>query len=1435
MSTNTTTRIYQGTVVKVQVLDTEGKAQPSWKDLSTWREVLWSHHELFQDAVNYYTLALAAMALGAPRTSDEDNALRTWADQVRQTWVQATRGADRFEGPHRRLAAVLGLPEDKTDFDTAAAKVLAPSRATPEQRAAALKYLLTMKGDLNQICVEMLPWLATRAGKLHATSKSDKAQQEVTRQQIVRQYHQEADQQALERAHELDLGWFIAQRPAEEQYYQGNKAAEVLRGYFRKVAAKSPSVKALSDQFNKHLEVSCATLKILSPGRKTSGLYPFAALFKYFPTSETLAAFREATRALATGKHKEAVGNDPVAEARVDDQPHFDYFTNLACVTGAASEHDTRAVWFGFDLAAFIEAIKAPRRYWEDTKEREAAAQRIQNQIAAMEGRGQGVNSADDLSEPLPGFEGDQRITLLKKIVQQRLAWIAEAEGDQTPSASREYSIRERTLRGFAEIKRRWRAVAQQGNVTEQHLLDILAEEQSAHRDDFGSAAFYRELARSGFHSIWRDPGTQPWHADDPLAAWLLYQNLRADLEDKRRSIRFTPAHPIYSPRFFIFPKKSETKAPTSAKRLPKPGLESRHDAGQLSFTAGVLVQAGNKWTPTIMRIHYSAPRLCRDYLRFNKEASLYEAPWLQPMMAALGFDQATNKVNFANCRIILQPSEPKTIHLGFPLEVTLDNIHAAVGSAARWDQQFNQHPDGKKFYNASLRWPHELRAAQKAAQPWYERLARFSCVSVDLGQRNAGAFARLTARAESTAPTTPARFIGATPGKQWYATLDRAGLFHLPGENATVWRAQSRCDQRNAADSGKPFDFREELWGERGRPARPWELDETEELMHLLEATEVESSGSQRCSLLPDDWRTSLSFPEQNDKLLVALRRYHSRIARLHRWCWLLNDSEDRKKIAWKELAECDDTRLITAEVKERAARQDPRVAEDLAQQLRARLAAAPELLVRVANRILPLRGRSWRWERHPDAPPENPLYRLTQRGPALDSPDRPVWLRGQRGLSLARIEQIEELRKRCQALNQLQRRSIGKKAPARRDESVPDPCPDLLEKLEHLKEQRVNQTAHMILAEALGLRLAPPPADKKEQRRQRDLHGTYVKITDKNGQWIGPVDFIVIEDLSRYRSSQGRAPRENSRLMKWCHRAVRDKLHQLCEVFGIPVLETPAAYSSRFCSRSGVPGFRAAEVTAGFTKHGHWAWLAAKKDKSGLPTQEARQLLELDRQLCAAQSHLERSRTARLTSQPCPRCTFLLPMPGGPVFVPIVNTVSGSALQPAIMQADINAAINIGLRAIADPRVWSIHPLLRTQRAGATSTAHTRKRAAKTLQAPPAPQPQLVTREKRKFGHTPHPVTIQCAAEAQLDDVRQPNFFADLAGLETQVENHADSTSLTNPWTTATIQDPSLQYPMLHTSTFWGAVNALQWHRCMEINRARLECWGLDDDLKY
>jgi hypothetical protein len=309
------------------------------------------------------------------------------------------------------------------------------------------------------------------------------------------------------------------------------------------------------------------------------------------------------------------------------------------------------------------------------------------------------------------------------------------------------------------------------------------------------------------------------------------------------------------------------------------------------------------------------------------------------------------------------------------------------------------------------------------------------------------------------------------------------------------------------------------------------------------------------------------------------------------------------------------------------------------------------------------------------------------------------------------------------------------------------------------------------------------------------------YEKILSKNGQWIGPADFIVIEDLSRYRTSQGRAPRENSRLMKWCHRAVRDKLKQLCEVFGLPVLETPAAYSSRFCSRSGVVGFRAVEVGPAFENEAPWCWIK-EKQKEGKPTTEAEFVRALAEQVRDANS------TAKANMQK-PR-TLLAPISGGPIFVPFVAEVPGADLAPAIAQADINAAINLALRAIANPMLWNIHPRVRTA----------------------IEKGKLVTREKRKFSR-PRAIKFPSGSQLEAGESRQPNFFADVSGKvpghSFTVEDESGIRFVSGKALREILHDPAL-------------------HRCMEINATRLKGWGVatienknkngvdpTDDLKY
>ena len=327
-------------------------------------------------------------------------------------------------------------------------------------------------------------------------------------------------------------------------------------------------------------------------------------------------------------------------------------------------------------------------------------------------------------------------------------------------------------------------------------------------------------------------------------------------------------------------------------------------------------------------------------------------------------------------------------------------------------------------------------------------------------------------------------------------------------------------------------------------------------------------------------------------------------------------------------------------------------------------------------------------------------------------------------------RIEQIEILRKTLQSLNQIQRRKIGElpKRQRRGQEGgiprLPDCCPKLLDKIAELKKQRVNQLAHQILAEALGVRLRRAgPVKSDNERTASDIHGEYERIPSSHEPdgFRRPVDFIVLEDLEFYNTTVMRSRRENTRLMRWCRRHFRNKLKQLCEVFGIPVVETNPANTSKFCSRSGVAGFRAVEVGPGFERG--YVWNKALEQLKRHERKEIK-LEPDDLARCRAIKELveQVKATEKITAKNGRPRALLAPDGGGNLFVPIAaldkdyRPVSkgdpifryskpktenpNSALIPAIVQADIGAAINLGFRAIAEPTLWEVHQRLRTAR---------------------------------------------------------------------------------------------------------------------------------------
>ena len=334
------------------------------------------------------------------------------------------------------------------------------------------------------------------------------------------------------------------------------------------------------------------------------------------------------------------------------------------------------------------------------------------------------------------------------------------------------------------------------------------------------------------------------------------------------------------------------------------------------------------------VRLCYTAPRLLRDGLRKTENEPLNKEPWSQPMMEALGLKQEAVQ-EFTGCAVALMPellsNDERRFLLNFPLMLDPLEVQRAVFKAAGRDNLFATRHDArskkavfqsywkqqcagmkeKLFY---LRWPANKWPAEKEADAWYHRLSGFQCVSVDLGQRDAGAWALIEAKDTADFGQTkngkrPSRQIGTASGKTWNAAVRATGMFKLPGEDAFVRRHRTALDDRNPDDKEEGPAVREEFHGERGRLASEQEWKDSQAFCERLGFNQNDIA-----TILGTESKAK-SFPELNDDLLYVLRRTQSRLARWQRWSWMVQD-ESRQKEILAEIRDAKDTPTVWIDV---------------------------------------------------------------------------------------------------------------------------------------------------------------------------------------------------------------------------------------------------------------------------------------------------------------------------------------------------------------------------------------------------------------------------------------------------------------------------------------------------------------------------------------
>ncbi|HBY63950.1 MAG TPA: hypothetical protein DEH78_29350 [Solibacterales bacterium] len=270
----------------------------------------------------------------------------------------------------------------------------------------------------------------------------------------------------------------------------------------------------------------------------------------------------------------------------------------------------------------------------------------------------------------------------------------------------------------------------------------------------------------------------------------------------------------------------------------------------------------------------------------------------------------------------------------------------------------------------------------------------------------------------------------------------------------------------------------------------------------------------------------------------------------------------------------------------------------------------------------------------------------------------------RGMGGLSVTRVGNLTALYRLLKAHRMRPRPAYP--SPQNSD------CPESLEKFnlrlltvrDRLRDQRVKQLVSRLIEAALGMGRMPRDASacKSPARPLRPIDP--------------PCHAIVIESLRYYRPDEANTRRENRMLMEWSSGKVRKLLEEACVLHGLFLHEVNARYTSRQCSRTGLPGLRCSDIPIReFLSSPHWI-SAVHRARENLTAKDA---AGFDRYLLTLADRFT-GHHARGSSQPS---TVRLPVKGGDLFV----AADEHHHPAAAIQADLNGAANVGLRALFDP----------------------------------------------------------------------------------------------------------------------------------------------------
>lgn len=316
--------------------------------------------------------------------------------------------------------------------------------------------------------------------------------------------------------------------------------------------------------------------------------------------------------------------------------------------------------------------------------------------------------------------------------------------------------------------------------------------------------------------------------------------------------------------------------------------------------------------------------------------------------------------------------------------------------------------------------------------------------------------------------------------------------------------------------------------------------------------------------------------------------------------------------------------------------------------------------------------------------------------------------------GMSLRRVTTLT-------ALYQLQKKfrmrpvpdDLRRNIPQKGDDALRQFSQQLLDVRDQLRENRVKQLASRVASAALGL-AHPRPVESRKRETRLARHKRLGKIERR----FPSCHAVVIENLSNYRPDETRTRRENRQLMSWSSSKVKKYLAEACQLYGLHLREVQASYTSRQDSRTGAPGVRCHDfpVTDFVTQSG-FLWKHVKRSLDKVRERSTDQEHLYIRDLLSNWNQEQRiwtdaagnswvlgkeDRWLGQDGEPQDKQRYKSPPPvrllwkGGELFI----SAEPGGRDGVAIQADLNAAANIGLRALLDPdwqgRWWYVPAIL-------------------------------------------------------------------------------------------------------------------------------------------